>query len=85
VQPRRLRQFCMRPLQVGFKGLPMQTTPEYDAFTAFLDKLVKVPAETVKVRVEEHRAQAKRNPRRPGPKPKVKPSASDPCGQPNRD
>jgi hypothetical protein len=55
---------------------------EYEAFTDFMDKLVRVPHDAVKARVEEHRERAKRNPNRPGPKPKVKPSVSDPSGQP---
>ena len=54
---------------------------DFDAFTRLVDKVVAVPAETIKARVEEHRERAKRNPRRPGPKPKLKTSASDPASR----
>jgi len=49
---------------------------EFDAFTRLVDRVVAVPASAVKHRVEQHRKAAKRNPNRPGPKSKVKPSAS---------
>jgi hypothetical protein len=49
---------------------------EYESFTELVGKVLAVPATTVKARVEEHREAAKRNPNRPGPKPKVKPSVS---------
>ena len=49
---------------------------EYDRFTKLLDRVLARPASTVKARVEEHRERAQRNPRRPGPKPKARPSAS---------
>ena len=55
--------------------------PEFDAFTQLVDKALAVPADTLKARVEEHRERAKRNPRRPGPKPKLKTSASDPASR----
>lgn len=55
--------------------------PEFDTFTRLVDKVLAVPAETVKARVEEHRERAKRNPNRPGPKPQVKTSVSDPASR----
>ena len=56
---------------------------EFANFDALVRKVLAVPAETIKARVEEHRERAARNPNRPGPKPKkVKPSAS---GRASRD
>ena len=57
-----------------------KTNPEFDAFTAFMDKLVKVPRSTIKRGITVHRKKAAANPNRPGPKPgrkAVKPSAGD--------
>ena len=59
-------------------------TTEFDAFDALVRKVMAVPHETIKQRVDEHRERALRNPNRPGPKPKVNPSASDPADQPDR-
>ena len=59
----------------------MQLT-DFDRFDALVRKVIAAPAERVKERVEEHRERAKRNPNRPGPKPKVKTSAS---GRASRD
>ena len=47
-----------------------KTNPEFDAFTAFMDKLVKVPHATIKRGITMHRKKAAANPNRPGPKPK---------------
>jgi len=44
------------------------TTPEYEAFTDFMDKLVKVPRSTIKRGITLHRKKAAANPNRPGPK-----------------
>jgi hypothetical protein len=51
---------------------------EFDVFTNLVDRVLAVPHEVIKRRVEEHRKQAAMNPNRPGPKPKrkIKPSAS---------
>lgn len=53
------------------------TLSEFDRFDALVRKVLTVPADVIKARVEEHREESKRNPNRRGPKPKVKPSASD--------
>ncbi|MEX2304205.1 MAG: hypothetical protein WD733_24895 [Bryobacterales bacterium] len=45
------------------------TTPEYEAFTDFMDKLVKVPHSTIKRGITNHRKKSAANPNRPGPKP----------------
>ena len=54
---------------------------EYEAFESLVSKVVSTPAAAVKARIEEHRERAKRNPRRRGPKPKVKTSASGPASR----
>jgi hypothetical protein len=43
---------------------------EYERFTNLVDRVLSVPHNVVKQRIEEHRAVAARNPHRPGPKPK---------------
>lgn len=63
------------------------TNTEYDRFTAFMDKLIRVPHSTIKRGITVHRKKAAENPNRPGPKPKkkrkaVKPSAG---GRASRD
>lgn len=51
--------------------------PEFDAFTKLVDRVLAVPHSEIQRRVEEHRTQADKNPRKRGPKPKAKkPSAS---------
>ena len=44
---------------------------EYQAFTHAVDRLLTVPYAEVKRRVERHREEAAKNPRKRGPKPKV--------------
>jgi len=44
-------------------------TPEFEAFTDFMDKLVKVPRSTIKRGITVHRKKSAANPNRPGPKP----------------
>ena len=53
-------------------------TKEYQAFTSLVDRLLAVPRSAIVERIEEHREQSAKNPRKRGPKPKLKPSASDP-------
>ena len=52
------------------------TSPEYDRFTEFMDKLVRVPHSTIKRGITVHRKKAAQNPNRPGPKPKRPTDAS---------
>jgi hypothetical protein len=47
-----------------------RTSKEFDAFTATVDKLLKVPHAEVQKRIQQHREQAAKNPRKRGPKPK---------------
>ena len=49
-----------------------EETPEYRAFTDFMDKLVKVPHSTIKRGITVHRKKSAANPNRPGPKPGTK-------------
>ena len=49
---------------------------EYQAFTSLTDRLLTVPKATIVDRMAEHRAASAMNPKRRGPKPKVKPPAS---------
>ncbi len=43
---------------------------EFQAFTSLVDKLLKVPKEEVLRREAEYKAEAAKNPRKRGPKPK---------------
>jgi hypothetical protein len=43
---------------------------EFQAFTALVDRLLTVPKAEIDRRIEEHRRQAAKNPRKRGPKPK---------------
>jgi hypothetical protein len=55
---------------------------EFQAFTSLVDRLLAVPKETLDRRVAAHKAEAARNPRKRGPKPKgVTPSASRASGR----
>jgi len=47
-------------------------TKEYQAFTSMVDQLLKVPKDEITRRVEAERAASAANPRKRGPKPKVK-------------
>jgi hypothetical protein len=52
-------------------------TKEYQAFTLLVDKLLTVPKDEINRRVEREKAASAANPRKRGPKPKVKrPSSS---------
>jgi hypothetical protein len=50
------------------------SNPEYEAFTRTLDKLLAVPHDVLKARMEAYKKQAAKNPHRRGPKPKRKTS-----------
>ena len=49
-------------------------TKEYQAFRDLTDRLFAVPKSTLDAKVQAHKEQAALNPRKRGPKPKVKPS-----------
>jgi hypothetical protein len=53
----------------------MKHSAEYDAFTALVDRALSVSHEEIKRREAEYRRRADANPRKRGPKRKVKPSA----------
>jgi hypothetical protein len=50
--------------------------PEFDAFTKFVDRLLSVPHSEIQRREQEYQKQAAQNPRRRGPKKKVKASTA---------
>ena len=49
---------------------------EYQAFASLTDRLLTVPRSVVEQRMAAHREKAAQNPRKRGPKPKIKPPAS---------
>ncbi|HKV53734.1 MAG TPA: hypothetical protein VJN94_03740 [Candidatus Binataceae bacterium] len=57
-----------------------KTNPEFDEFTRTVDKLLSVPREELQRREKEYREQVARNPRKRGPKKKLKSSASRDLG-----
>lgn len=56
---------------------------EFVAFDGLMGKLLTVDKTTVQAKVDAHRAEAAKNPRKRGPKPKVKPSASGESASPD--
>jgi hypothetical protein len=54
--------------------IPMKSkpNPEFDAFTNTVDRLLAVPREEMKRREKEYRKQVEQNPRKRGPKRKVR-------------
>ncbi len=53
----------------------MKHSTEYEAFTKLVDRVLTVSHEEMKHREAEYRKRADANPRKRGPKRKVKPSA----------
>lgn len=51
--------------------MPKQTSKEYNRFTDLTDRLLAVPHAVLQKRVEQHREEAAKNPRKRGPKPKT--------------
>jgi hypothetical protein len=49
-----------------------ESNPEFDAFTRSIDKILTVSHDELKRRMEAYKEQAAKNPRKRGPKPKVK-------------
>ena len=49
-----------------------QPQSEYEAFTALVDKVLSVPKAEILRREAEYRKEADKNPRKRGPKPRVK-------------
>jgi hypothetical protein len=54
--------------------------PEFDDFTRTVDKLLSVPREELQKREKEYRERVARNPRKRGPKKRIKPPASRDVG-----
>ena len=54
---------------------PKAPTSEFDAFTKLVDRVLSVSRAEILRREQEYRAQAEKNPKKRGPKRKVKPSA----------
>lgn len=54
----------------------MKHSTEYNAFTNLVDRVLVVPKDEILRREAEYQKQSKANPRKRGPKRKVKPSAS---------
>jgi hypothetical protein len=52
----------------------MKSNPEFDAFTNVVDRLLSVPREELQRREQEYRERVAQNPRKRGPKKKVKAS-----------
>jgi predicted DNA-binding WGR domain protein len=57
-----------------------KANPEFDAFTNTVDQLLAVPRSELQKREREYREKVAQNPRKRGPKRKVKPSASHDVG-----
>jgi hypothetical protein len=51
-----------------------RTSPEYDAFTSAVTRIMSVPKAEILRREAEYKRQADMNPRKRGPKPKTKQS-----------
>jgi hypothetical protein len=60
-------------------------TKEYAAFRDLTDKLLTVSKTELDRRVAHQKAEAAKNPHKRGPKPKVRPSLSDPDADPGED
>jgi hypothetical protein len=53
----------------------MEHSPEYEAFTSAVEHLMSIPKAEILRREAEYKKRADLNPRKRGPKPKVKPSS----------
>lgn len=54
----------------------MKGSSEYERFTTLLDGVLAVPHSAIQERIEKHREKVKKNPNKPGPKPKAKSSSA---------
>ena len=54
----------------------MKHSGEYDAFTKLVDRVLAVPHSVIQERVEKHRKESDKNPRKRGPKPKTSSASS---------
>lgn len=62
----------------------MKQPQEFDAFTKLVDQVLAVPHSVIQKRVEEHREQADKNPRKRGPKQKARKSSASSRGSNDR-
>jgi hypothetical protein len=53
---------------------------EFDTFTDLVDQVLAVPHSVIQERVEKHRREASKNPRKRGPKPKTSSASSRASG-----
>jgi hypothetical protein len=56
----------------------MKRTTEYERFTNLVEQVMSVPKSTITARLAEYRKQVEANPKRRGPKRKVKQSSASP-------
>jgi hypothetical protein len=54
----------------------MKHSKEFENFTNLVDRVLAVPHSVIQERIDQHRKQADKNPRKRGPKAKAKPPAS---------
>jgi len=59
----------------------MKHSAEYERFTSLVDRILSVPHDIIKQRIEEHRKEAANNPHRRGPKSKRKTIKSSASGR----
>jgi hypothetical protein len=62
-------------------AMSIKPNPEFDAFTNLVDRVLAVPHAEIQRREQEYQKQAALNPKRRGPKRKVKPSVSRDLGE----
>jgi hypothetical protein len=58
-----------------------RTSKEFQAFDSLMGKLLTVPKSTIHERHAAHKKKAALNPKKRGPKLKIKPPASDPASE----
>jgi hypothetical protein len=68
-------RFIDRPRVITMKSKP-KPNPQFDAFTDITNRLLAVSHDEIQRREKEYRARAAKNPRKRGPKKKVKASVS---------
>lgn len=54
----------------------MKKNTEFDAFTSLVDRVIAVPHSVIQERVDKHRKEAAKNPRKRGPKSKTSSASS---------
>jgi hypothetical protein len=54
----------------------MKHSKEFEAFTNLVDRVLSVPHSVIQERIDHHKKQADKNPRKRGPKPKTSSASS---------